>query len=171
MSFPTSLCKQLNFTRSAPILFPMEYRMWMGMWKQKDTNDFTCKLVDVLHDCSYSSFPNIHVLLQLALTLPITSCESERSSSQLKPIKTSHRSTMCAERLSGLALMKINCERCQQTARFSRYNKGTCEAICSSKSKENETSLCIGWLTFIISTIAPYSYYNYVPCSMLTIAR
>ena len=28
--------------------------------------------------------------------------------------KNSYRSTMCADRLSGLALMKINHERCQQ---------------------------------------------------------
>ena len=62
-----------------------------------------------------TSSPNIHQLLTIALTLPITSCESERSFSQLKLIKTSRRSTMSAERLSGLALMKINRERCQQS--------------------------------------------------------
>ena len=56
---------------------------------------------------SILQFPNLHVLLQVALTLPITSCESERSFSQLKLIKTSHRSTMTNNRLSGLALMKI----------------------------------------------------------------
>ena len=86
----------------------------MDKWQQNYTN-LPCKLVvDILQDCSCTSFPNIHILLQLTLTLPITSCDSERSVSQLKLIKTSHRSTMCAERLSGLALLKINRERCQQ---------------------------------------------------------
>ena len=50
----------------------------------------------------------------MALTLPITSCESERSFSQLKLINTSHRSTMIDNRLSGLTLMKINRESCNK---------------------------------------------------------
>ena len=41
----------------------------------------------VLNACDRTSLPNIYVLLQLALTLPVTSCESERSFSQLKLIK------------------------------------------------------------------------------------
>ena len=64
--------------------------------------------------CDYLNFPNIHILLQLALTLPITSCESERSFSQLKLIKTSRRSTMIADRLSGLAIMKVNRNYCDK---------------------------------------------------------
>lgn len=52
-------------------------------------------------------FPT-HVWLQLVLTLPTTSCESERSFSQLKLIKTSHHSTITEDRLSALSLMKIN---------------------------------------------------------------
>ena len=72
------------------------------------------KLVDVLDACDCTRFANIHILLQLALTLPITSCESERSFSQLKLIKTAHRSTMTSKRLSGLALMKINRDICER---------------------------------------------------------
>ena len=91
-------------------MFPTEYRMWFRMWKQKQSGDeLPRKLIDVYKACDYLNFPNIHILLQLALTLPITSCESERSFSQLKLIKTSRRSTMIADRLSGLAIMKINC--------------------------------------------------------------
>ena len=71
------------------------------------------KLVNILSACDSTSFPNIHVLLQLTLTLPITSCESERSVSQLKLIKTPHRSTMTSRRLSGLVLIKINCNLCE----------------------------------------------------------
>ena len=85
-------------------------------WKQQHatSSDIPHKLVDALHSCSELQFPNLHVLLQVALTLPITSCESERSFSQLKLIKTSHRSTMTNNRLSGLALMKINRNRCNE---------------------------------------------------------
>ena len=71
-------------------------------------------LTDSLTACDVTLFPNIKVLLTIAVTIPVTSCESERSFSQLKLIKTAHRSTMTADRLSGLALMKINRERCDQ---------------------------------------------------------
>ena len=64
--------------------------------------------------CSLLQFPNIHALVKIALTLPITSCESERSFSQLKLIKTTRRSTMTEDGLSGLAMMKINRERCNR---------------------------------------------------------
>ena len=65
-------------------------------------------------DRCFSNFqyPNIHSLLRVALTLPITSCESERSFSQLKLIKTARRTTMTESRLAGLSLMKINRDRC-----------------------------------------------------------
>ena len=100
-----------------PTMVPIEYRMWVRKWKQH-TSDFPKKLIDVLQACDPVTFPNVRVLLQLALTLPITSCESERSFSQLKLIKTSRRSTIAADRLSGLSLMKINrihCEKLQQS--------------------------------------------------------
>ncbi|XP_046862975.1 uncharacterized protein LOC124456622 [Xenia sp. Carnegie-2017] len=43
-------------------------------------------------------------------TLPITSCECERSISALRNLKTYQRSTMVEERLNGLALMRIHPE-------------------------------------------------------------
>ena len=57
------------------VLFPTEYRMWVNKWSQHGPGPK--KLVEVLSACDGASFPNIKVLLQLALTLPITSCESE----------------------------------------------------------------------------------------------
>ena len=71
-------------------------------------------LADALQKCSTLSYPNLTVLLKIAMTLPITSCESERSFSQLKLIKTARRATMSQSRLSGLALMKINRDRCNK---------------------------------------------------------
>ena len=95
------------------VMLSTEYSIWVTKWKQQHaaSADIPNKLVDALHSCSVLQFPNLYVLLRVALTLPITSCESERSFSQLKLIKTSHRSTM-KNRLTGLALMKINRECC-----------------------------------------------------------
>ena len=79
-----------------------EYNMWVMRWKQQQAAkaNIPNTLVDALRSCSELQFRNLHGLLRVALTLPITSCESERSFSQLKLIKTCHRSTMTNNRLS-----------------------------------------------------------------------
>ena len=48
------------------------------------------------------------MLLTIACTLPVTTCENERSNSQLKLLKSYLRSTMTEKRLSSLALIKIH---------------------------------------------------------------
>ena len=53
-------------------------------------------------------FPNIFKLLQIGLIIPMTSNSAERSFSQLRIIKTYLRSTMTQERLSNLAMIRIN---------------------------------------------------------------
>ena len=94
-------------------MFTVEYRMWVRKWKQC-SELVPERMVEALLQCDEIEFPNISVLLKLALTLPITTCESERSFSQLKLIKTSLRSTMTDNRLNGLAIMKINRELCEK---------------------------------------------------------
>ena len=95
--------------------------MWVRKWKQ--ASSYPEILIDVLKACDETAFPNIRVLLQLALTLPITSCESERSFSQLKLIKTSRHSTMAEYRLSALALIKINQARLEKLRSSSKMAK------------------------------------------------
>ena len=112
-SVPQELAQATQFYANDlphPVMLPKEYKKWVAKWK--DSSNVPVKLVDVFNSCDCTSYPNIHLLLQLALTLPITSCECERSFSQLKLIKTPHRSTTTAVRLSGLSLMKINRKRC-----------------------------------------------------------
>ena len=112
IGLPEKLSQTVDFYKKDlphAVVFPTEYRMWVRKWIDCSSAE---SLVDTLKACD-PTFPNIHILLQLAFTLPITSCESERSFSQLKLLKTSHRSTMTADRLSGLALMKINRTRCE----------------------------------------------------------
>ena len=85
---PAELALTVDFYESDlphSVMFTTEYQMWMRKWKQSDSStEVPKKLVDVLQGCDGTAFPNIRVLLQLALTLPITSCESERSFSHLK---------------------------------------------------------------------------------------
>ena len=58
----------------------------------------------------FPGFENIKVLLRILGTLPVTSCECERSFSALKRLKNYTRSTMTGERLNGLALLHIHKE-------------------------------------------------------------
>lgn len=62
----------------------------------------------VWYDPTY--FPNVHTLLRIVCTLPVTSCSCERSISGLKRLKTYIRSTMGQERLNGLAMMHFHYE-------------------------------------------------------------
>ena len=92
-------------------LFSTEYGMWVRKWKGH-SSEVPHKMIDALKVCDNTSYPNIYLLLQLSLTLPITSCESERSFSQLKLLKISHQSTMTSNRLSSLAILKQNVNIC-----------------------------------------------------------
>lgn len=53
-------------------------------------------------------FPNLYILLKIAITLPVTSVTTEMSFSKLKLVKTKLRTTMSEERLK--SLMTITCE-------------------------------------------------------------
>ncbi|XP_046863349.1 uncharacterized protein LOC124457103 [Xenia sp. Carnegie-2017] len=70
----------------------------------------TIPLLDHLKHVTFPGFENIKVILRILGTLPITSCECERSISALRNLKTYQRSTMVEERLNGLALMRIHPE-------------------------------------------------------------
>jgi len=56
-------------------------------------------------------FPSIYTLLQISVTLPVSSCNVERSFSKLKLVKTKLRSTMTEDRLENLII--ITCEQDQ----------------------------------------------------------
>ena len=112
---PPELAKSIEFYKEDlphMSMVPTEYTVWVRQWQQHDAEEVPKKLIDAFRQCDSMAFPNIRVLLHLALTVPITSCQSERSFSQLKLVKTSRRSTMTGSRLSGLALMKMNRADC-----------------------------------------------------------
>ena len=65
-------------------------------------------LLLALGACDEDAFPNIHRLLLIAYTLPITSTDAERSFSLIKRIKTCTRSTMSEERFSVLPVIAMH---------------------------------------------------------------
>ena len=58
--------------------------------------------------CDRDFFPNIHFLLVVGCTLPISSAEAERSFSLMRRIKTYARSVMTEERFSDQALISMH---------------------------------------------------------------
>ena len=67
-------------------------------------------VANALKCVSMTAFPNINIALRILGTIPISSCECERSISALRRVKTWHRSTMGEERLNGLALLCLHRE-------------------------------------------------------------
>ena len=65
-------------------------------------------LLLALGACDEDAFPNIHRLLLIACTLPISSAEAKRSFSLMKRIKTCTRLTMCEEHFSDLAIIAMH---------------------------------------------------------------
>ena len=88
-----------------------EMDAWLNFWKSYEQGmpsnvSMTLQAIK----CFSSSFPNVTVALRILATLPITSCECERSFSKLKRLKTYCRSTMGENRLNGLAMLYIHQE-------------------------------------------------------------
>jgi len=66
----------------------------------------TCIVVNV--------YPNMYKLLQVALTLPISSATCERSFSTMRRIKTWMRSTMVENRFNDLSIINIEKDLAKQ---------------------------------------------------------
>lgn len=110
LTVPSSLKELLAvYQRDLPVpdLFAVEYASWVRHWEVNEDNK-PDSLQATLKACDECRFRNIFVLLKIALTIPVTTCENERSHSQLKLVKSCLRSTMTEDRLSSLLLMKIH---------------------------------------------------------------
>ena len=74
------------------------------------TADLPATALDALEQCNPHFYPNIHRLLTILATLPITTASAERSFSTLRRLKIYLRSTMSSdsERLTSIALLNIH---------------------------------------------------------------
>ncbi|OAF65769.1 hypothetical protein A3Q56_06512 [Intoshia linei] len=67
--------------------------------------DSKTTIIQLIENCNSNLFPYIYQLLIILATLPITTCERERSISILRRLKTFLKYTMTGNRLCGLDLM------------------------------------------------------------------
>ena len=84
-----------------------ELRRWQSMWQSAE-KELPSNLLLALGACDVDAFPNIHRLLLIACTLPISSAGAEGSFWLMKRIKTCTRSTMSEERFSDLAVIAMH---------------------------------------------------------------
>ncbi len=66
-----------------------------------------CQFINCWH-CDRDIYPCIHQLLVIGCTLPVTSCEAERSFSSVRLTMNNLRSTMTEERLAALTLLHLH---------------------------------------------------------------
>ena len=86
---------------------PAELLLWERIWKGKDDRreDIPDSIDATLEQIDKDAYVNIYTILQILITIPISSASCERSISTLRNLKTYLRSTMVQDRLNGLALM------------------------------------------------------------------
>lgn len=92
----------------SPELLDLELIRWKAKYQRRRPEECPDTLAAAIKECDATSFPNLWILLQIACTLPVTSCECERSASVLRRLRNYMRSVMAAERQANLALMHIH---------------------------------------------------------------
>ncbi|KAH9367581.1 hypothetical protein HPB48_002873 [Haemaphysalis longicornis] len=85
-----------------------EWEIWKTKWQAMQEEELPRFATDALAECDKGLFPNVHTLLNILATLPVTTAAAERSFSTLKRVKTYLRNRTAEERLNGLALMSIH---------------------------------------------------------------
>lgn len=87
-----------------------ELRRWKRLWSDDNSQSepVPSNLLQALTLCDAESYQNIHHLLMIGCTLPITSAEAERTFSLLRRIKTYTRSTLLEEHFSDLAIIAMH---------------------------------------------------------------
>ena len=95
----------------SPELFQQELQRWKTRYLSKSNSELPSTCAKALAECDEELFPNLYVLLVIACTLPVTSCECERNASVLRRLNNFMRASMNESRLTSLALMHIHYDK------------------------------------------------------------
>lgn len=108
------LVKQYGADIPYPQVIHSEIERWGIMHPEVRNAESMTAALDV---CDKELFPNIHTLLLIGATLPVTTCECERSFSTLRRLNNYLRRTQHPFRLDSLALINIHCDTDVDTER------------------------------------------------------
>ncbi|KAH8035898.1 hypothetical protein HPB51_010650 [Rhipicephalus microplus] len=87
-----------------------EFTLWVNKCCQIEEKNRPACALQALEMCSRDFFPNIHSLLSILATLPVSTSTPERTFSTLRRLKSYLRNHMNNDRLTGLALLSIHRE-------------------------------------------------------------
>ena len=107
----TEVVELYNDDMPSPELFQQELERWKTRYLSKAISDRPSTCAKAFAECDEELFPNIYVLLVIACTLPITSCECERNASVLHRLNNFMRASMNESRLTSLTLMHIHYDK------------------------------------------------------------
>ena len=97
---------QNDLTKS-PEELVSELKLWYRKLSRLNVAKKATDALNSIKECCPDAFPNIFTLIAILLTLPVTTCTSERSFSTLRRLKTYLRNTTGTTRMNGLALLNI----------------------------------------------------------------
>ena len=86
----------------------LELQGWRLKWKGNSESAKYDTVPKALAKADKTFYPNLHTLLSVGATLPVTSAVCERSISTLRLLKPALRSRMTNARMNGLAIMFIH---------------------------------------------------------------
>ena len=92
----------------SPELLQVELWRWKSKFMAKTPEERPSSPAAAIKVCDRDSYPNLFILLQIACTIPVTSCECERSASTIRRLNNYMRASMGKDRLSNLALLHIH---------------------------------------------------------------
>ncbi|CAG2249813.1 unnamed protein product [Mytilus edulis] len=83
----------------SPFGISSEVDRWLHFWKHT-TDTLPKSAAETIKKCNKLDYPNIYAILKIVCTMSVTSCEFERSNSELGLLKTFLRATMDQDRLN-----------------------------------------------------------------------
>ena len=86
----------------------IELSSWKHKWLKHDERLRSKTIASLITKWSKNMYPNLPVLLKLATSLPVTSCECERSFSALWRLRTWLGASMTTKTISPLAIINIH---------------------------------------------------------------
>ena len=89
-------------------LLEQEITRWKIKYMSVADSKRPSSCASALKECDKDAYPNLYILLQIACTLPVSSCECERNASTLRRLRNFMRAGMSEDRLTSLALMHIH---------------------------------------------------------------
>ena len=88
----------------------LELQAWSLKWQGNLENTKYYTIPKAMAKADKMSYPNLHILFSIGVTLPVTSAVCERSISTLRLLKPAMRSTMTNARMNGLAMIYVHRE-------------------------------------------------------------